>query len=95
MSQNSTSYGLAAPPVGWGNTVAPYGVIPAKAGIHVSQKCRSFHIHTMGPRLRGDDAAANFPTAYELQPPNFRFNIILVRSAGHPGNAGRHYPASL
>jgi hypothetical protein len=33
--------------------MAPRGVIPAKAGIHLSQKSRSFHIHTMGPAFAG------------------------------------------
>ena len=53
MIQNSTLCGLAAPPAGGANA----GVIPAKAGIHVSPKTPVFHLHTMGPRLRGDDAS--------------------------------------
>ena len=45
------------------------GVIPAKAGIYVSQKTTVSQIHTMGPRLRGDDASAGLPAACELQLP--------------------------
>jgi hypothetical protein len=64
-------------------------VIPAKAGIHGSLKNPWRQTVTMGPRLRGDDgrdamlahmrlrgddAAACFPAAYEFQPPDLRLS---------------------
>jgi hypothetical protein len=48
------------------------GVIPANAGIHASPKTLSLHVLTMGPRLRGDDAAESSPPPFthRFQPPD-------------------------
>jgi len=42
-------------------------VIPAQAGIHASQKTQFLYVFTMGPCLRGDDAAAHLDAPFYLQ----------------------------